>query len=60
MNKKLAKAFNEWMRRYTEEPGKFQQEFESVGAFLKEQAAGVEPSYGANCAAYIDRILAEI
>ena len=29
-----AKTFNEWMRRFTEEPEKFRREFEEVTEFL--------------------------
>lgn len=58
MDKALAaKAFNEWMRRFTEEPAKFEHEFETVGAFLKEQADGREPTYGEKCAAYLGDLM---
>ena len=49
----LPALFNEWMRRYTEEPEKFEAEFRTVGEYLKEAAEGVEPSYGEHCAAYL-------
>lgn len=39
-------AFNEWMRRYTEEPEAYEAQFRTVGRFLQEQAAGREPTYG--------------
>lgn len=52
----LAKLFNEWMRIFTEEPERFQAEFKTVGQFLKEEAAGKEPSYGAHCAAYLCKL----
>lgn len=53
-----AQAFNEWMRRYTEEPERFEAEFRSVGRFLEEERAGKEPSYGDTCAAYLDELMA--
>lgn len=56
-NEQMARAFNEWMRRYTEEPEVFEAEFRSVGRFLTEQAGGEEPSYGQACAAYMEEIL---
>lgn len=46
----MVAAFNEWMRRYTEDPASFAAEFQSVGEFLAQQAAGAEPSYGQTCA----------
>lgn len=56
----IAKAFNEWMRRYTETPKEFEAEFESVIAFLKEQNEGKEPSYGEECAEYLFKICNEL
>lgn len=56
----LALAFNEWMRRYTEEPERYAREFETVGLFLAEQAAGRTPTYGEECAEYLQRILREL
>jgi hypothetical protein len=55
-SKKMAKAFNEWMRRYTEEPQRFEAEFRMVSKFLQEQSAGAQPSYGEECAAYLRQI----
>ncbi len=57
---KIARAFNEWMRRYTEDPGAFDAEFVTAGRFLQEQASGREPTYGDHCAAYLEKLLAEI
>ena len=59
-NEKLAKAFNEWMRRFEQEPEKFQSEYQSVKEFLRNQADGREPSYGESCAAYLQQLLAEV
>jgi hypothetical protein len=57
----MAAAFNEWMRRYTEEPEKFRQGWQEVVQFLEEKKQGCEePSYGAECAAYFDSLLREI
>jgi hypothetical protein len=41
-----AQAFNEWMRRYTEEPEAFEASFRTCGEFLAQQANGEEPTYG--------------
>jgi hypothetical protein len=46
-------CFNEWMRRFIEEPARFTQEFEAVLAFLQEEQAGQVPSYGDECVAYL-------
>ncbi len=60
MNKTRAVAFNEWMRRYTEEPERFRQSVESVVEFLREQSEGQEPSYGESCDAYLAALEAEL
>ena len=54
---RLAQAFNEWMRRYTDEPEKFRQQWRDIKEFLAENAAGQEPSYGQSCAEYFTSIL---
>ncbi|WP_100961040.1 hypothetical protein [Bosea sp. FBZP-16] len=56
---KVAAAFNEWMRRYTEDPAAFDAEFQTVGRFLAEQAEGKEPSYGDRCVAMLEQLMAE-
>lgn len=56
----IAAAFNEWMRRFTEEPEKYEAEFRTVGKFLADQAQGQEPSYGQECAAYLESLIDEI
>ena len=55
----MATAFNEWMRRYTEEPERFEQEWTTIRRFLKDAEAGEEPAYGVNCAAYLRSIMEE-
>ena len=59
-NAQMAAAFNEWMRRFIEEPDRFNREFEDVNAFLVEQGAGKKPSYGEACASYITQLAKEI
>lgn len=51
--KDLALVFNEWMRKFTEDPTAFTREFEAVIKFLDEEAEGIEPSYGLDCANYL-------
>lgn len=55
----MVKAFNEWMRRYIEEPERFQAEFRSVKSFEADEKAGREPSYGDDCTSYLQKILNE-
>ncbi len=52
-------AFNEWMRRYTEEPETYEAEFQTVGRFLKQAKRGV-PDYGESSEAYIEFIVSEM
>lgn len=55
----MARAFNEWMRRYTDEPARFAADFHTIGAFLSQDARGEEPTYGDTCAAYLIEIMRE-
>lgn len=55
----VAIAMNEWMRRYIEEPERFEAEVTTVRRFLAEEVAGEEPSYGEIAAAYLAGIVAE-
>ena len=55
-----AAAFNEWMRRYTDEPDAFSQQWQDVVEYLKEIDAGTEPTYGQTCAAYLANIMADL
>ena len=57
---KLIKAFNEWMRRFEQEPERFEAEYKSVKRFLKDEAEGREPSYGEACANYLEQLMAEV
>ena len=56
----MVKAFNEWMRRYIEEPGKFKAEFQAVMGFVRAEANGEEPTYGDNCTAYLHKLGEEL
>lgn len=51
-----AEAFNEWMRRYIEDPERFRREMTTVREFLAEEAAGTEPTYGERCDEYLRRL----
>jgi hypothetical protein len=50
-------AFNEWMRRYTANPGDFTRDWEQVFEFLSQQRKGEIPSYGETCTAYLESLL---
>lgn len=56
----MARTNNEWMRRYIEEPEKFQAEFRTVTKFLADTTEGREPDYGESCAAYQFKLLDEM
>lgn len=57
---RLAAAFNEWMRRYTNEPESFAKEFETIGGFVRDRNEGREPSYGEESAAYLEEIMNQL
>lgn len=48
-------AFNEWMRRFTEDPQGFEHSWQSVMAFLSEEP----PTYGSDCIVYVEQLLSE-
>ena len=55
----IVAAFNEWMRRYIEEPEKFSREWQEVHDFLEVQKTGGTPSYGNTCEAFLTRLVNE-
>lgn len=59
-NAQMVKCFNEWMRRFIDEPDRFEREFNTVNAFLKDYADGREPTYGETSASYMSQIATEI
>lgn len=59
-NAQLVKCFNEWMRRFIQEPERFQREFATVNEFVKDEADGREPTYGETSAAYMAQLATEI
>lgn len=56
----MARALNEWMRRYTDDPSQFLREYQMVTNYLAEIAAGVEPTYGETGAAYMLELLNDL
>lgn len=58
--RQAARAFNEWMRRYTDHPEQFASEFQTVGEFLAQTAAGQAPTYGEVCIAYLNEIASSL
>jgi hypothetical protein len=55
-----AAAFNEWQRRYIEEPERFMTEWACIKKTLAERVDGLVPTYGERCVAYLDNILNEL
>lgn len=56
----LAKAFNEWLRRYIEDPSAYEAEFNTVAAFRASEASGAEPDYGQRQSAYLLHLIGEV
>lgn len=56
----LVKTQNEWMRRYIEEPEKFEREFRTILEFSTQEASGKEPDYGERCTAYMFQLMDEL
>lgn len=50
-------ASNEWMRRFIEEPERFEREWQTVEGFKAEEASGAIPSYGERCEAYLELLI---
>ena len=59
-NAQMVKCFNEWMRRFIEDPDKFSAEFQTVNQFLADQADGRELTYGETCAALMTKLAVEV
>jgi hypothetical protein len=57
----MVQCLNEWMRRYTDEPERFEREITVVRKFLAERDSNEEkPSYGRECAAYMVKLGQEL
>ena len=56
----MVAAFNEWMRRYIEEPERFMRDIQNVRDFLAAEGAGAMPSYGEECTTYLEKVAADI
>lgn len=53
----IAQGCNEWMRRYIEEPERFENELSSVQRYLADVEGNREPSYGQTCVAYLRELI---
>lgn len=51
-----SEAFNEWMRRYIEEPEKFKSDWQNVVEFLESVKAEEVPSYGEECEIFLAKL----
>jgi hypothetical protein len=47
------------MRRFIQEPERFEAEFRTVNQFLADEADGREPTYGETSAAYMEQLARE-
>lgn len=57
---RLERAFNEWERRYVNDPAAFTRDFEDAAQFQAEIRDGKVPSYGGKCASYLAKLLTEL
>lgn len=57
MQRVLAIALNEWLRRTIEEPEKFEAMSETITKFITAENKGVAPDYGTRSARYVAQIL---
>ncbi len=55
----LADAFNEWMRRYIEDPDGFEREWITVQRHMEETATGEDTTYGSHCVAILEEIMGQ-
>ncbi len=53
-------AFNEWMRRYEENPDEFESGYATIKEYLAQIGASEEPTYGQRCTAQMLRYNAEL
>jgi len=53
----LAEAFNEWMRRYIEDPDGFEREWVTIRRHEDQTANEKDISYGADCVAMLKEIM---
>lgn len=56
----MAKVLNEWQRRYVEEPTRFENDMTTLKQFMADEAAGSEPTYGVEGAAYMMQIAKDL
>ena len=54
----LIYAFNEWLRRYMENPDEFEHEWSTIQDFINEGEAD-DASYGKSCTTLLFKIIAE-
>jgi hypothetical protein len=58
VSRTCAQAFDEWMRRYLEEPERFPREFQSIAEFISQGGLrGGATSYGRQCGECLRRLM---
>jgi hypothetical protein len=55
----VAKAFNQWMDDYTQDPSAYERIEETAMAHLNAKLEGQEPTYGDRCAAVLAAYIAK-
>ncbi len=56
----LAEAFDEWMKRYIENPAAFAAEFQSVASFKSKRKGKGASDYGNSCASYLVSVMRDV
>lgn len=60
MKELFAKAFNNWMDDYINNPAEYKEIFDSAVQHLLEKTQGEEPSYGQACAELFSKYLEDV
>lgn len=55
----MAQAFDEWMRRYKENPEQFGNDMSEAAAHSRKKRSVEASDYGNNCAAYLSALMAK-
>lgn len=55
----MAEAFDEWMRRYKENPEQFGNEMQGIIAHSRKKRSAEASEYGNDCAAYLSALMAK-
>lgn len=59
-DEQMVAIWNEWLRRYIEEPERFKHEFLTILEFIRAEGDGRTPTYGEECLAYMKTLHIEL